>query len=126
MLLAACGTNPYSLPRVDTGEPAHQEPGDTAAPPPGPPEPVPETATSANHALLARAETARAEGDYDKALAYLERAQRIDPDDAGVYLALAQTHAAAGNATQARAVAERGLLYCRGAVQCGALRELAR
>ncbi len=128
-LLAACGSNPYSLPKIETAEPSHQE-GDDASPPPKSapvePAPAPESATSANNALLARAESARTAGDYDKALAYLERAQRIDPDDAGVYLALAQTHAEAGNASQARAVAERGLLYCSGSTQCDALRQLAR
>lgn len=122
-LLTACGSNPYSLPKVETGEPSYEEQG---TPPPPAPEAAPDTATAANNTLLSRAEAASAEGDYDRALAYLERAQRIDPDDAGVYLALAQTHAAAGNAAQARAVAERGLLYCQGSVQCDALRRLMR
>ena len=127
LVLTACGTNPYSLPKVETGEPA----GETTDPAPQPPapkpeSPPPESATSANNALLARAEEARSEGDYDRALAYLERAQRIDPDDAGVYLALAQTHDAAGNSSQAKAVAERGLLYCQQQKLCDALRAYTR
>lgn len=124
VFLAACGTNPYSLPKIESPQPDYEEPAEPAPPPPVPP--PPETATSANNVLLARAEEARAAGDYERALAYLERAQRIDPDDAGVYLALAQTHAAAGNSAQARAVAERGLLYCQAQAQCDALRRLAR
>ena len=54
--------------------------------------------------------------------ALLERAQRIDPGSADIYLALAETHQARGDLSQARATAERGLLYCNGASQCGALR----
>ena len=125
MLLTACSTNPYSLPKIETGEPSYEEQGGPS-PPQAIPDTTPDTATAANNTLLARAEAASAEGDYDRALAYLERAQRIDPDVAGVYLALAQTHAAAGNASQARAVAERGLLYCQGSVQCDSLRGLMR
>ena len=35
---------------------------------------------------MAKADDARDQGDYDQALAYLERAQRIDPDNAEIYL----------------------------------------
>jgi Flp pilus assembly protein TadD len=76
--------------------------------------------------LIDRAGEARRLGDYEQALAYLERAQRIEPGDAEIYLGLAQTHAAAGNSGQARATAERGLLYCSGRVQCDALRAYTR
>ncbi len=127
-LLAACSGTPHKLPPVTTGEPssAPTQPG-TSTPVPAPPpavrepatpEPVPQAQTS----LLAKADSARARGDYDQALAILERAQRIDPDNAEVYLAMARTQAAAGHADKARTVAERGLLYCGGAAQCNALR----
>jgi Tfp pilus assembly protein PilF len=56
----------------------------------------------------------------------LERAQRIDPDSAEVYLGMAKTHWARGDATQARVTAERGLLYCSTARQCEALRGYVR
>lgn len=72
--------------------------------------------------LLARAQTAASKGDYEQALTLLERAQRIAPDSAEVYLALAQTHSARGDRAQARATAERGLLYCSSAAQCARLR----
>lgn len=129
LMLGACGTNPYSQPRIETPEPEYREPV---------PEPVPETqtetqpqvsrppASGAHAALLAKADNARVQGEYDQALAYLERALRIDPDNAEIYLELAQTHAAAGNPTQARATAERGLLYCSGRSQCDALRSFTR
>jgi hypothetical protein len=82
--------------------------------------PAPAAAGGAYGELLARALAARGRGDYGAALALLERAQRIDPDSGELYLELARTHAAAGNGTQARAIAERGLLYCRGS-ECAAL-----
>lgn len=132
-LLTACGSNPYSLPRIETAEPSYEPAPGSSEPAPKPSEPAEsprapgtESATAANNSLLARAEQASAQGDYDRALAYLERAQRIDPDDAGVYLALARTHAASGNSAQARAVAERGLLYCDQRQLCEALKSYVR
>jgi tetratricopeptide (TPR) repeat protein len=120
-MLSACGTNPYSLPRIETPEPEYQEP--TPEPVPQPQPEVPRPAPSGAHAtLMVKADAARDRGDYGQALAYLERAQRIDPDNAEIYLGLAKTHAASGNDSQARATAERGLLYCSGRSQCSALR----
>jgi tetratricopeptide (TPR) repeat protein len=76
--------------------------------------------------LLAKADQATNRGDYEKAMALLERAQRIDPDSAEVYLGMAKTHSAKGDDIQARATAERGLLYCSGKTQCDALRGYTR
>jgi thioredoxin-like negative regulator of GroEL len=76
--------------------------------------------------LLEKATQARQRGDFDEALALLERAQRIDADSAEIYLAMAQTHSERGDVGQARAVAERGLLYCRNTRQCDALRAYTR
>jgi len=92
-------------------------------PPPRPSEPP---STSAWRALAKQAEQARARGDYEQALALLERAQRIDPESAEIYLQLARTHQARGDRVQARATAERGLLYCRGESECNALRTFTR
>ncbi len=117
------------------GEPAPVEDrpdGSIAAPPP-PTEPPPVThkpaspsASSAWKPLLAEADQCAGRGDYERALALLERAQRIDPDSAEVYLGMARTHSARGDDAQARAVAERGLLYCSTASQCEALRRYTR
>ncbi len=110
------------------------------APPPQPPAPVtppptvpqapsrpaePSTA-AAWKPLLARADQAARSGDYDQALALLERAQRIAPRSGEIYLQLARTHQARGDRDQAQAAAERGLLYCSGSAQCDALRALTR
>ena len=76
--------------------------------------------------LIQKADTAAARGDYEQALALLERAQRIDPDSPAVYLALARTHSQRGDTAQSRANAERGLLYCVEPQQCEQLRAYAR
>lgn len=121
VFLSACGTNPYSSPEVETAQPSYEE--TSPEPTPAPREPAPEpAATGAHSGLIASASEASSRGDYDRALAQLERAQRIDPDNAEIYLALAQTHYDAGNGAQAGAIAERGLLYCSGSRQCDALR----
>jgi tetratricopeptide (TPR) repeat protein len=75
---------------------------------------------------LDKAAQARSRGDYEESLALLQRAQRIDPDSAQIYLAMAATHQARGDTSQARAVAERGLLYCNGTHECDALRSYTR
>ncbi|MEP5566268.1 MAG: tetratricopeptide repeat protein [Halioglobus sp.] len=125
-MLSACGSNPYSLPTIETGEPEATEPQVTQPPETAPVTPERTHQTNAHSGLLEKAGAARDRGDYDQSLAYLERAQRIDPDNAAIYLGLAQTHAAAGNGTQAQATAERGLLYCSGSRQCDALRAYTR
>lgn len=128
--LAACST--YHLPGQEPA-PIEKEPDySEVEPAPRQPDPAPPrhaddpNAVAAYGPLLDKAEAATARGDYEQALAYLERAQRIDPDSAEIYLALAQTHAARGDTTQARATAERGLLYCSGQQQCEALRAYVR
>ena len=99
-----------------------------------PPATTPQTRTPATtpppsaayQPLLDKAAQARSRGDYEESLALLQRAQRIDPDSAQIYLAMAATHQARGDTSQARAVAERGLLYCNGSRECDALRSYTR
>ena len=110
--------------------PAPARPAPTAAPtvtapqPPARP-PRPSTA-SAWRPLVDKAERAAARGDYEQALALLERALRIDPESGDIYLHLARTHRARGDVNQARAAAERGMLFCRDSAQCDALRAFTR
>ena len=91
------------------------------APQTAPPAPDP-NASGAYRGLLDKADTAAQRGDYEQALALLERAQRIDPNSGEIYLVLAKTYRAKGDDSLAAATAERGLLYCDGKVQCDALR----
>jgi len=133
ILLAACSTYtpPASTPApVEQPEP-EPEPKPKVATPPAklpqtPPRPATPSASAALQPLLAKAAQATERGEYEQALALLERAQRVDPDSAEVYLGMAQTHQARGNAAQARATAERGLLYCASEAQCNALRAYTR
>jgi tetratricopeptide (TPR) repeat protein len=129
-LLAACATAPPGgeVPPVKPVEkPAEPV---IVTPPPveyeTPPRAATHSASAAWQPLLAKAEQAVERGDYEQALALLERAQRIDPDSAEVYLGIARTHLAKGDTAQARATAERGLMYCSSAAVCDTLRALTR
>ena len=96
------------------------------APPPPPARPPQPSVSSAWLPLVQKAEQATARGDYEQALALLERAQRIDPESGEIYLQLARTHRARGDMAQARATAERGMLFCSSSAQCDALRAFTR
>ena len=125
LLLAGCSV--YSLPGQQ--EPAPPPPTTTAPPPPVPEQPAPPArdpnASNAYGGLVDKAAAARSRGDYEQALALLERAQRIDPDSGEIYLELARTYAAKGDDASARATAERGLLYCRDD-ECAQLKAFTR
>ena len=130
LLLALSGCTIYSPPGGRAPVETRPDPGgvETQRPPETPQLP-PSAQPDAVHAyggLLAKARAASAQGDYDGAIALLERAQRIDPDSAELYLELARTYTAQGRTDQARATASRGTLYCRSAAECAALRDLAR
>ena len=127
LLAAQTGCSIYSMP----GEQPQPTPPKPVTPVP---QPVPEApaspprdpnASNAYGGLLAKAQEARGRGDYEQALALLERAQRIDPDSGEIYLELARTYAEKGDTTLARSTAERGMLYCRG-TECAALRAYTR
>ena len=122
----------YSLPGSEP-VPVEPDPEYTPVEPPSeatkpelePSAPEPDT-TGAYKGLLDKANGAAARGDYEQALALLERAQRIDPDAGEIYLSLAKTYRAKGDDKLAAATAERGMLYCDGVVQCEALRAYLR
>ena len=125
ILLAACST--YTPPArapapVEQPQPEPRVVTPPAKVPQAPPRPATPSASAALRPLLAKAGQATERGDYEQALTLLERAQRIDPDSAEVYLGMAQTHKARGDLAQTRATAERGLLYCATDAQCNALR----
>jgi hypothetical protein len=127
-LLAACST--YTVPGAEP-VPVETQPEQTVVTPPAkapevPHRPTTPSASAAWQPLLAKAEQATARGDYEQALALLERAQRIDPDSAEIYLSMARTYQTRGDGAQASATAERGLLYCTTDAQCNALRAYTR
>lgn len=130
LLLQMSACSIYSVPGGEPVPVEKQPEAPVVTPPITAPEPAirpPAPSTSAAYQpLLAKAEQATDRGDYEQALALLERAQRIDPDNAEIYLGMAKTHDARGDRAQARATAERGLLYCSSSVECDALRGYAR
>jgi tetratricopeptide (TPR) repeat protein len=111
---------PVVTPPPTTSAPAPVTP---PRPPARPPQP---SVSSAWLPLVQKAEQATARGDYEQALALLERAHRIDPESGEIYLQLARTHRARGDVAQARATAERGMLFCSSNAQCDALRAFTR
>lgn len=128
LLLGGCATN---FPDESGSVPVEKQPEYTpVTPPPTAPKPSPTptgpSTSGAYQGLLSKADEASSRGDYEQALALLERAQRIDPDSGEIYLNLAKTYTAKGDDVLAAATAERGLLYCRGSVQCDALRAYTR
>jgi len=128
MFVAGCSI--YSMPGSEP-VPVEKQPDYTPVTPPAtPPQPssrkAEPSASAAYQPLLEKARLASDRGDYEQALALLERAQRIDPDNAEIYLGMARTHQASGDMAQARATAERGLLYCNGGDECDALRVFTR
>jgi Tfp pilus assembly protein PilF len=80
---------------------------------------------TASAGLIDQARAARLSGELARADALLQRAQRLDPGNGLVYLELAKLYLQRGQDASARAVAERGLLYCD-ATSCEELRALAR
>jgi len=127
LLLAGCSiyTLPGSAPAPVETRPVPEETVPDRPVPPPPPATDPGM-SSATAGLLDKANAASSQGDYEQALALLERAQRIDPNSAEVYLQLARVYAAQGHADKARDTASRGTLYCRDERECAALRALAR
>ena len=127
LLLVMAGCSTYSQPESEPAPPPQPSaPAPQPPAPPPPPRPPQPPTTSAWKPLVEKAQQARARGDYEQALALLERAQRIDPESAEIYLQLAQTHKARGDAAQARATAERGMLFCSDSGQCAALRAFTK
>jgi tetratricopeptide (TPR) repeat protein len=130
LLLFVSGCSIYSKPDSQPA-PVEKQPDYTPVTPPATsPQTAPRaaepSASAAYQPLLNQAEQASDRGDYEQAMALLERAQRIDPDSAEIYLSMAKTHQASGDGAQAQATAERGLLYCSGTAQCNALRAYTR
>ena len=140
VLLVGCAISPQQPRSPQPGSPAPIEnpaepvvsapvvapiPVSPASPPEAPTEVSPQS-SSASTSLLNRAWSVAMTGDYEQAITLLERAQRIDPTNADIYLAMVRTYLAKGDTRQARATAERGLLYCNSVAQCDQLRGFAQ
>jgi len=91
-----------------TAAPAAAAPG-AAAPSATPPSRPQSDTAVATQALLAQSRAARAAGSYAQATATVERALRIDPNDARLWLELGEIELASGNPGQAATLARKAL-----------------
>lgn len=110
-LTTACATSPFPpvvedvsgqapIDRTPTGETvATETPGNVA----------PSRTDGATRTLLASAEAATDEDDHGTAIALLERAIRISPRDAQLWIRLSDSHLAAGNTAAARQHARKAI-----------------
>ncbi|ESZ89389.1 tetratricopeptide repeat protein [Congregibacter litoralis] len=127
LALAACASGPSPVPpeAPEARERSSRMPTPTIPAPSTPTAPTDRSSPPARSpvdSLLDEARAFREQGDLSASFARLERALRIAPQRAEVYLELARSHAAAGRPGRASASAERGLLYC-GASTCTKLRQ---
>ena len=128
VLLAACATQAPAPTRTPPRPAPTQTVPSRSAPRPLPPasapQPVPAPTTpsqpqsrppsaSVTLALQDEAQRAAAAGDLPKAIQILERAIRIEPDRAELWLALARAHLKEGDAAQAEQFARKALQFTR-------------
>lgn len=119
LLLGACAAAPERSSEVYERNP------ETPTPAAVPPEQTDPGQRRASSELVVRARSARQEGNFDRAEALLQRAQRLEASNPEIYLELAELYAERGQSGSAQAAAERGLLYCESG-GCHRLRELAQ
>lgn len=119
--LAACQAlgppAPTPRPRPETPErpppetpvPEEEQP----VPPPAPP-PKQFRLSAASSALVTQARRQSEDGEPALAIATLERAQRIEPDNPLLWIELARIHLGQGNAAQAEAMGRKALALATG------------
>ena len=124
VLLSGCVTQsqtpaprkPLPAPQTQTRQPAPPTlpPQTTPLPVPAPVMPErapPRPQASVTLALQDEAQRAATAGDFSKATQILERAIRIEPDRAELWIELARVHLKEGNAAQAEQFARKALLF---------------
>jgi cytochrome c-type biogenesis protein CcmH/NrfG len=128
VLLAACATQAPAPTRTPPQPAPTQTVPSRPAPRPVPPASVPQgvpapttpsqpqsrpPSASVTLALQDEAQRAATAGDLPKAIQILERAIRIEPDRAELWLALARAHLKEGDAAQAEQFARKALQFTR-------------
>jgi tetratricopeptide (TPR) repeat protein len=114
-------SGPRPPPQSGTPQPAPQTPTPQPVPPPAQPTPpTPPTPpkefhlSAAAQALVKQGRAQSMKGEYPAAIATLERALRIEPDNPLVWLELGQTHLSAKNAPQAESMARKAIALATG------------
>jgi tetratricopeptide (TPR) repeat protein len=113
-------SGPRPTPQSGTAQPSPQTPS-PPQPVPAPPQPVPPPQapkefhlSAASSALVKQGRAQSMKGEYPAAIATLERALRIEPDNPLVWLELGQTHLSAKNAPQAESMARKAIALATG------------
>ena len=136
--LAACqslygppvsGSPKPSTPQSGTPQPSPpipepEQPVPEPVPPPPPPPQKEFRLSAASAALVKQGRAQSLKGEYPAAIATLERAVRIEPDNPLVWLELGQTHLSARNAPQAESMGRKAVALATGntSVQANAWR----
>ena len=108
---------PVSPPPVESPPPVKSPPGPggaTRALPPAPPPVRARTLNPAARTLVAQAQSQVTAGNYAGAAANLERALRIEPDSAQLWIEMGKVRQAEGNFAQAENMARKALSLATG------------
>jgi tetratricopeptide (TPR) repeat protein len=100
---------PSQSPAAPNGSAAPPAAPESAPPSVAAPVPPPRETAGATQALLAQSRAARSAGNYAQANATIERALRIAPSDAALWVELGEIELATGNAAQAATLARKAL-----------------
>ena len=115
-------SGPRPAPPSGSGQPSPQTPTPPSqTPSPVPPPPAPPAPTTrefhlsaASAALVKQGRAQSLKGEYPAAIATLERALRIEPDNPLVWLELGQMHLSAKNPPQAESMARKAIVLATG------------
>jgi tetratricopeptide (TPR) repeat protein len=114
----ASGSPRPSSPQSGTPQPSPSIPQpEQPTPQPTPPAPLPQKEfrlSAASSALVKQGRAQSLKGEYPAAIATLERAVRIEPDNPLVWLELGQTQLSARNAPQAESMGRKALALATG------------
>jgi Flp pilus assembly protein TadD len=100
-------------PQPEGPPPAGQEPEETPPPPPVAP-PKQFRLGAASSALVTQARKLADAGEFGSAIATLERAQRIEPENPLLWIELGRVHQEEGNAAQADSMGRKALALATG------------
>jgi len=116
-------SGPRPSPQSGSTQPSPQTPTPQPSPAPTQPAPVPPTPSAppkefrlsaASGALVKQGRAQSLKGEFPAAIATLERALRIEPDNPLVWLELGQTHLSAKNPPQAESMARKAIALATG------------
>jgi tetratricopeptide (TPR) repeat protein len=103
---------PQPSPAIPTPQPSAPTPPPTPPAPSAPPKEF--HLSAASNALVKQGRAQSLKGEYPAAIATLERALRIEPDNPLVWLELGQVHLSAKNPQQAESMARKAIALATG------------